>query len=128
MTLIDVGHQDRRTVEAEGNMPRNRLPFVILVVWFGISPTASFASPTAEDYVTCTLVYGALFQAAKDTQHEPTLKYVGPRLKAVLPWIRANEGTPQAKQLLREKAVALEQEVKVAFIQNVKTALEPIRK
>lgn len=104
-------------------MQNIQLTSLLLALCCSIAPVVCVAEPTADDYVTCTLVYSALFQAAKDTQHMPTLKYVGPRLKAVLPWIKANEGSPHTKELLRETATALEQEVKIVFLQNVKAAI-----
>ena len=69
-----------------------------------------------DEYVTCSLVYGALFQAAKDAQHDGMLSYSRPRLQAVLPYLQENKDNPRAKEKLREIATRLEGEVKILLV------------
>jgi hypothetical protein len=76
-----------------------------------------------DDYITCSLVYGALFQAAKDADHEGMLLYTRPRLKAVLPYIQENKEDPRAKERLKEIATGLEDELKNTFIHQATNAI-----
>lgn len=78
---------------------------------------------TMDDYVTCGLVYGALFQAAKDAQHEGMLSYTRPRLKAVLPYLDKNRDNPVAKEKLRRTAIRLEDEVRNVFVSQATRAI-----
>lgn len=90
----------------------------------GLLAASAAHAATPEDYATCTLVYGALFQAGKDmVDHAPTLAYVQPRIHALLPWLKENEPKPQVKQLMQQKSAELRQEVLVAFTRNVKVAI-----
>ena len=78
---------------------------------------------TMDDYVTCSLVYGALFQAAKNAQHDGMLSYSRPRLQAVLPYLQENRDNPKAKEKLRETATRLEDEVKNVFVRQATNAI-----
>jgi hypothetical protein len=78
---------------------------------------------TMDDYVTCSLVYGALFQAAKNAQHDGMLSYSRPRLQAVLPYLQENRDNPKAKEKLREAATRLENEVKNVFVKQATNAI-----
>ena len=78
---------------------------------------------TMDEYLTCSLVYGALFQAAKDAQHEGMLSYSRPRLQAVLPYLQENKDNPRAKEKLRETATRLEDEVKNIFVRQATNAI-----
>jgi hypothetical protein len=78
---------------------------------------------TMDDYVTCSLVYGALFQAAKNAQHEGMLSYSKPRLQAVLPYLQKNRDNPLAKEKLRQTAIRLEDEIKNVFIRQATEAI-----
>ena len=42
---------------------------------FAVSMGSISHAATMDDYVTCSLVYGALFQAAKNAQHDGMLSY-----------------------------------------------------
>ncbi|MDD2661495.1 MAG: hypothetical protein PHY54_17720 [Methylococcales bacterium] len=76
-----------------------------------------------DDYITCSLVYGALFQAAKNADHEDMLSYTRPRLQAVLPYLQQNKDNPRAKARLSEIATRLEDEVKNKFVQQATIAI-----
>ena len=78
---------------------------------------------TMDDYVTCGLVYGGLFQAAKNAQHDGMLLYSRPRLQAVLPYLQENKDNPRAKDKLRETATRLEDEVKNIFVKQATDAI-----
>lgn len=78
---------------------------------------------TTDDYATCSLVYGALFQAAKNAQHLGMLIYSRPRLEAVIPFMREKKDNPIAKQKLSETATRLEEEAKNTFVKNVTNAI-----
>lgn len=84
--------------------------------------SASYAA-TMDDYVTCSLVYGALFQAAKNAQHDGMLSYSKPRLQAVLPYIQENRDNPRAKEKFRETATRLENEIKDTFVKQATNAI-----
>ena len=93
------------------------------------SPNNSLAA-TMDEHLTCSLVYGALFESAKRTQHEGMLQYTKPRLQVVLPYIQANKDNPAAKQRLKEIATELEQEIRYDFVQRVSAAInagDPVR-
>lgn len=72
----------------------------------------SAQAATMDEYITCSLVYGALFQASKNADHEGMLIYTRPRLQAVLPFLQKNGGDPVAKEHLKDIAKRLEDEVK----------------
>ena len=102
-------------------MPLYRLAFLIAV---GLSARSPAYSATMDEHITCTLVYGALFQAAKNSQHEGMIAYARPRLQAILPYIQANKDNPQAKAKLREIATRLEDEVKNKFVRQATIAIQ----
>ncbi len=78
---------------------------------------------TMDEYMTCTLVYGALFQAAKNAQHEGMISYTGPRIRAVLPYMQANRDNPRLNEIGKETAIRLEEEVKIKFIRQATDAI-----
>ncbi|MDO9119111.1 MAG: hypothetical protein Q7U39_14220 [Nitrospira sp.] len=90
---------------------------------FAVSFCSISHAATMDDYVTCGLVYGALFQAAKKAQHERMLSYSKPRLQAVLPYPQENKDNPRAKEKLRETATHLEDEVKNTFVREATNAI-----
>lgn len=90
---------------------------------FAVSFCSISHAATMDDYVTCGLVYGALFQAAKNAQHEGMLSYSKPRLQAVLPYLQENKDNPRAKEKLRETATHLEDEVKNTFVRQATDAI-----
>src|SRR4030067_2926217 len=93
-----------------------------LIIFVVSMNSASYAA-TMDDYVTCSLVYGALFQAAKNAQHDGMLSYSRPRLQAVLPYIQENKDNPRAKAKLQETAIRLENEVKDIFVKQATNAI-----
>lgn len=94
----------------------------MLIAAFASINQVSLAA-TMDDYVTCSLVYGALFQAAKNAQHDGMLSYSRPRLQAVLPYLQENRDNPKAKEKLRETATRLEDEVKNVFVRQATNAI-----
>ena len=78
---------------------------------------------TMDESITCSLVYGALFEAAKRAQHEGMMQYARPRMQAVLPFMQENKSNPVAKRRLSEIATALESEVRYDFVQKATTAI-----
>jgi hypothetical protein len=78
---------------------------------------------TMDEYVTCGLVYGALFQAAKNAQHDGMLSYSRHRLQAVSPYLQANRDNPTTNKKLREAATRLEDEVKNVFVRQATNAI-----
>ena len=96
----------------------------ILVCWLLLFVMSSIShAATMDEYLTCTLVYGALFQAAKDAGHEGMLLYSKPRLQAVLLYAEKNKENPKAKEKLREVAIRLEDEIKNIFVRQVTNAI-----
>jgi len=93
------------------------------LIIFAASMCSVSHAATMDDYVTCSLVYGALFQAAKNAQHDGMLSYSRPRLQAVLPYIQENKDNPRAKEKLRETATRLENEVKDIFVRQATNAI-----
>jgi hypothetical protein len=85
--------------------------------------TAPSHAATMDDYITCSLVYGALFQAAKNADHEGMLLYSRPRLRAVLPYLQENKDDPRLKARLSEIATNLEDEVKNKFVRQATSAI-----
>ena len=78
---------------------------------------------TMDENITCSLVYGALLEAAKRAQHEGMLQYMRPRLQAVLPFMQENRSNPVAKRRLSEIATTLENEVRYEFVQKATAAI-----
>jgi hypothetical protein len=76
-----------------------------------------------DDYVTCGLVYGALFQAAQNSGHSGMIAYTRPRLQAVARYLQENKDNPIAKAKLREIAIRLEDEVRYKFVQRATDAI-----
>jgi hypothetical protein len=95
---------------------------VVVVVMASAFPSVAPAA-TMDEYLTCSLVYGALFEAAKRTQHEGMLQYARPRLQVVLPYMQENKENPSAKRRLREIAIAHENEIRYEFVQRVSVAI-----
>lgn len=95
----------------------------IRIMFFTLSMCSISHAATMDDYVTCGLVYGALFQAAKNAQHDGMLSYSKPRLQAVLPYLQENRDNPRAKEKLRETATRLEDEVKNVFVRQATNAI-----
>jgi hypothetical protein len=93
------------------------------LIIFAASMSSVSHAATMDDYVTCSLVYGALFEAAKNANHDGMLSYSRPRLKAVLPYLQENKDNPRAKDKLRETAMRLEDEVKNNFIRQATDAI-----
>lgn len=93
------------------------------LIIFAVSMNSASYAATMDDYVTCSLVYGALFQAAKNAQHDGMLSYSRPRLQAVLPYIQENKDNPRAKEKLRETAIRLENEIKDTFVNQATNAI-----
>lgn len=87
-----------------------------------LAPSLASAA-TMDEYITCGLVYGALFEAAKRTQHEGMIQYTRPRLQVVLPYMLQNRENPVAKRRLSQIATALENEVRHEFVQEVSAAI-----
>jgi hypothetical protein len=80
-------------------------------------------NPTMDDYITCSLVYGALLEAAKRAGHQGMIMYTQPRLRAVLPYIEANRENPAAKRQQRILATELEGELRYRFVDQVARAI-----
>jgi len=99
-----------------------RLKAITAVFLTVLIPSISPAA-TMDEHVTCSLVYGALFEAAKRTQHEGMLQYVRPRMQAVLPYMQGNKENAIAKRRLREIAIELENEIRYEFVQRVSAAI-----
>lgn len=78
---------------------------------------------TMDEYITCSLVYGALFEAAKRTQHDGMIQYTRPRLQVVLPYMQENRENPIAKRRLSQISTALENEIRFEFVQEVSAAI-----
>jgi len=95
----------------------------LLVLLVTVSICSVSHAATMDDYVTCSLVYAGLAQAAKDAHHDGMLEYSKPRLEAVLPFIQQNRDNPKAKEILRETATRLEDEVKNRFVKQATDAL-----
>lgn len=95
----------------------------ILACMLGACLSAPSLAATMDDYVTCGLVYGALFQAAKNSGHGGMLAYTRPRLQAVTPYLEENRENPAAKAKLREVAIKLESEVRYQFVQQATGAI-----
>ena len=93
------------------------------MVLFAASMCSIAQAVTVDEYTACGLVYGALFQAAKNAQHEGMLTYTRPRLQAVLPYLQQNRDNPGAKEKLRETAIRLEGEVGSAFVKQATKAI-----
>jgi len=111
-------------------MPHAYLINAARLTIFAVSMCSISHAATMDDYVTCGLVYGALFQAAKNAQHEGMLSYSKPRLQAVLPYLQENKDNPRAKEKLRETATRLEDEVKNTFVRQATNAIleeDPVR-
>jgi hypothetical protein len=94
-----------------------------------LSGAAFLASPAAraatmDEYITCSLVYGALFQAAKNANHSGMTGYVRPRLQAVTPYMQNNRDNPAAKAKLREIATSLEDEIRYRFVRQATEAIK----
>lgn len=106
-------------------MPHTYLTNVarLALTFFAVSNCSVSYSATMDDYVTCTLVYGALFQAAKNVQHDGMLSYSKPRLQAVTSYIQENKDNPRVKEKFRETATRLEDEVKNIFIKQATNAI-----
>ncbi len=90
---------------------------------FAASMCSVSHAATIDEYVTCSLVYSGLFQAAKNAQHDGMLSYSRPRLQVVLPYIQENRENPRAKERLREIATRLESEVKTVFVKEATDAI-----
>lgn len=93
------------------------------LIMFVASMCSVSHAATMDEYVTCSLVYGGLFQAAKNAQHDGMLSYSRPRLQAVLPYMQENRENPRAKEKLREIASRLENEVKTVFVKQATDAI-----
>ena len=102
---------------------RARTPWRIVACALGATLGATSHAATMDDYVTCGLVYGALFQAAKNSGHSGMIAYTRPRLHAVTPYLEANRDNPAAKAKLREAAIRLEDEVRYQFVQRATNAI-----
>ena len=94
---------------------------IVIAIFASINHISQAA--TMDDYVTCGLVYGALFQAAKNAQHDGMLSYSRPRLQAVSPYLQANRDNPTMNKKLREAAIRLEDEVKNVFVKQATNAI-----
>lgn len=99
--------------------PTIQMVFIIVAV----SMCSVSHAATMDDYVTCSLVYGGLFQAAKNVQHDGMLSYSKPRLQAVLPYLQENKDDPGANEKLRQIATRLEDEIKNVFIKQATDAI-----
>jgi len=80
---------------------------------------------TVEQHISCALVYGALFEGAKNAYHDGMLQYVRPRMQAVIPFLQQQQrqNDPVVKSKLREIATELEQEVKQDLPRKITDAL-----
>jgi len=96
---------------------------VAKLIIFAVSMNSASYAATMDDYVTCSLVYGALFQAAKNAQHDGMLSYSRPRLQAILPYIQENKDNPRMKEKGRVIATRLEDEIKNTFIRQTTNAI-----
>lgn len=76
-----------------------------------------------DDHITCSLVYGALLQAAKNANHSGMIAYVRPRLQAVTPYLQDNRDNPTAKAKLRDIATRLEDEIRYRFVRQATDAI-----
>lgn len=88
-----------------------------------ILPATAARAATMDEYITCSLVYGALFQSAKNANHSEMNNYVRPRLQAVRPYIQDNRDNPVAKAKLREIATRLEDEIRYRFVRQATDAI-----
>lgn len=111
-------------------------PKALLSITAIVCAQASLAA-TTNDHLTCTLMYGSLFEAAKKSQHTAMLAYTRPRLQAVLPFIEANRNNPDISARLKIVATKLEGDVKALYkrsteaievsdVDKLKTALVPV--
>ena len=96
----------------------------------------SFAA-TIDDHLTCALMYGSLFEAAKNSQHSAMIAYTRPRLQAILPFMEANRNNPDISSRLKIVATNLEGDVnvlnkqvieaiKASDVDKLKIALVPV--
>jgi hypothetical protein len=74
--------------------------------------TEASQAASMDQYVTCGLVYGALFQAAKDADHQRNALVRKTSLASrPAPSLEENKEKPRAKEKLHEIAARLETEV-----------------
>lgn len=104
-------------------MPHTCLTNGAIITILVVSMCSISHAATMDDYATCTLVYGALFQAAKNAQHDGMLSYTKPRLQVVLPYVQKNKDNPRVKEKFQETAIRLEDEVKNTFLRQVTNAI-----
>lgn len=78
---------------------------------------------TTDDYITCSLVYGAVFEAAKRTADDALMQYARPRMQALLPYLQQNREDPNAKRRLRELSIELEDEIRYKFVEQLTSAI-----
>lgn len=88
-----------------------------------ISPATTARAATMDEYITCSLVYGALLQSAKNANHSGMTAYVRPRLQAVTPYMQDNRDNSVAKAKLREIATRLEDEIRYRFVRQATDAI-----
>lgn len=96
----------------------DQYPTAVRLVLLLLVPLVSIGSraATMDDYLTCGLVYGALFEASRRAQHDGMIQYTKPRLQAVQPYLEAHKDDPAAKRRLKELATQLETEIKDQFV------------
>lgn len=99
------------------------VPGLVLALLASTCSTAR-AAATMDDFITCGLVYGALFEASKRAGHGGMMQYAQPRMRAVMPYMQENRDNPVAKARLRELAKQLEDEVRYTFVQKATDAMK----
>ncbi len=93
------------------------------ILALAVSMCSIAEAASSDDYAMCSLVYGALFQAAKDAQHDGMLSYSKPRLQAVLPYIQENKDNQEIKEKFRETSLSLRNEIKNTFLPQATVAI-----
>jgi len=76
-----------------------------------------------DENLTCSIVYGALFEAAKNAQHEGMILYSKLRLQAILPFLQENRDNPKAKEKLKEIVTRLKDEIGYKFVSQTTNAI-----
>lgn len=84
----------------------------LLILLIAITFSEGSVAASTDDYLTCSLMYGALFQAAKDSDNSPMIAYTKPRLNAVIPFLEKNRNNPEVSERMKVIASRLEDDTK----------------
>lgn len=93
---------------------------IVLIISEALVPVQAV---TMDEHITCSLIYGALFQVAKNADHEQMLSYTRPRLQAVMPFLQENKDNSLAKERLKDISTRLEDEIHYSFVNKVTDAI-----